>query len=74
MGVIGIISPWNWPHDIPNIALTHALAAGNSVILKPASTTPFSALMLAEIVEEAGFPAGVVSVVTGPAASSARSS
>ena len=66
MGVIGIISPWNWPHDIPNIALTHALAAGNSVILKPASTTPFSALMLAEIVEEAGFPAGVVNVVTGP--------
>ena len=59
MGVIGIISPWNWPHDIPNIAATHALAAGNAVILKPASTTPYSALMLAEIYEEAGFPAGL---------------
>ena len=66
MGVIGIISPWNWPHDIPNIAATHALAAGNAVIFKPASTTPYSALMLAEIFEEAGFPAGAVNVVTGP--------
>jgi|APIni6443716594_1056825.scaffolds.fasta_scaffold16224_2 acyl-CoA reductase-like NAD-dependent aldehyde dehydrogenase len=66
MGVIGIISPWNWPHDIPNIAATHALAAGNAVILKPASTTPYSALMLAEVFEEAGFPAGAVNVVTGP--------
>jgi len=66
MGVIGIISPWNWPADIPNIAATHALAAGNAVIFKPASTTPFSALMLAEIYEEAGFPRGSVNVVTGP--------
>ena len=66
MGVIGIISPWNWPHDIPNIAATHALAAGNAVVFKPASTTPFSALMLAEIFEEAGFPKGAVNVVTGP--------
>ncbi len=66
MGVVGVISPWNWPHDIPNIAVTHALAAGNGVIVKPASTTPYSALMLAEICEEAGFPAGAVNVVTGP--------
>jgi len=66
MGVIGVISPWNWPHDIPNIAVTHALAAGNAVILKPASTTPYSALMLAEVYEEAGFPKGSVNVVTGP--------
>ena len=58
MGVIGIISPWNWPHDIPNIAATHGLAAGDSIVMKPASTTPFSALMLAEIYEEAGFPQG----------------
>ena len=66
MGVVGIISPWNWPHDIPNIAATHGVAAGNAIILKPASTTPFSALMLAEIYEEAGFPAGAVNIVTGP--------
>jgi acyl-CoA reductase-like NAD-dependent aldehyde dehydrogenase len=65
-GVIGIISPWNWPHDIPNIALSHALAAGDAVVMKPASTTPFSVLMLAEIIEEAGFPKGAVNVVTGP--------
>ena len=66
MGVIGIISPWNWPHDIPNIAATHGLAAGDSIVMKPASTTPFSALMLAEIYEEAGFPKGAVNIVTGP--------
>ena len=66
MGVIGVISPWNWPADIPNIAITHALAAGNAVVIKPASTTPYSALMLAEIYEEAGFPKGSVNVVTGP--------
>ena len=66
MGVVGIISPWNWPHDIPNIAATHGVAAGNAIVLKPASTTPFSALMLAEIYEEAGFPTGAVNIVTGP--------
>jgi len=68
IGVVGVISPWNWPADIPNIAASHALAAGNAVILKPASTTPFSAIALAEIYEEAGFPRGSISVVTGPGA------
>ncbi len=68
MGVIGIISPWNWPHDIPNIAATHGLAAADAIVLKPASTTPYSALMLAEIYEEAGFPKGAINVVTGPGA------
>jgi acyl-CoA reductase-like NAD-dependent aldehyde dehydrogenase len=66
IGVVGVISPWNWPADIPNIAVSHGLAAGNSVILKPASTTPFSAIAIAEIYQEAGFPAGSVSVLTGP--------
>jgi acyl-CoA reductase-like NAD-dependent aldehyde dehydrogenase len=66
IGVVGIISPWNWPNDIPNIAASHGLAAGNAVIFKPASTTPFSAIAVAEIYEEAGFPPGSVSVVTGP--------
>jgi acyl-CoA reductase-like NAD-dependent aldehyde dehydrogenase len=66
VGVVGVISPWNWPIDIPNIAASHALAAGNAVILKPASTTPFSAIAIAEIYEEAGFPAGSISVITGP--------
>lgn len=66
VGVVGIISPWNWPNDIPNICASHGLAAGNAIILKPASTTPFSAIAVAEIYEEAGFPAGSVNVVTGP--------
>ncbi len=66
VGVVGVISPWNWPADIPNISASHALAAGNSVILKPASTTPFSAIAVAEIYEEAGFPPGSISVITGP--------
>jgi acyl-CoA reductase-like NAD-dependent aldehyde dehydrogenase len=66
VGVVGVISPWNWPADIPNIAASHGLAAGNSIILKPASTTPFSAIAVAEIYEEAGFPPGSISVVTGP--------
>ncbi|MEI7745358.1 MAG: aldehyde dehydrogenase family protein [Chloroflexota bacterium] len=66
VGVVGIISPWNWPNDIPNICASHGLAAGNSIILKPATTTPFSAIAVAEIYQEAGFPAGSVSVVSGP--------
>jgi acyl-CoA reductase-like NAD-dependent aldehyde dehydrogenase len=66
VGVVGIISPWNWPLDIPNIAASHGLAAGNAIIMKPASTTPFSVINLAEVYEEAGFPPGSVNVVTGP--------
>lgn len=66
IGVVGVISPWNWPNDIPNIAASHGLAAGNAVIFKPASTTPFSAIAIAEIYEEAGFPPGSVSIITGP--------
>lgn len=66
VGVVGVISPWNWPADIPNIGLAFGLAAGNSVILKPSSYTPFSGVILAEILEEAGFPKGAVSMVTGP--------
>ena len=66
MSVIGVISPWNRPYNIPNTAATHELAAGDAIIMKAATTTPFSALMPAEIHEEAGFPAGTVNVVTGP--------
>ena len=66
IGVVGIIGPWNWPMDIPSICATHALMAGCSIILKPASTTPFSIIALAEVFEEAGFPTGSVSVITGP--------
>jgi succinate-semialdehyde dehydrogenase/glutarate-semialdehyde dehydrogenase len=62
---VAVISPWNWPSDIPNIGLAFGLAAGNSVVLKPASYTPLSGIILAEIYEAAGFPKGAVSVVTG---------
>ncbi len=68
VGVVGVISPWNWPADIPNIGLTFGLAAGNSVIWKPSSYTPFSAVILAEILEDAGFPKGAVSMITGAGA------
>jgi acyl-CoA reductase-like NAD-dependent aldehyde dehydrogenase len=68
IGVVVVISPYNWPSDIPNIAIPHALAVGDSVIMKPASTTPFSNIILCEILEEAGFPPGSVNVVTGPGA------
>lgn len=64
-GVVAVISPWNWPADIPNIGLSFGLAAGNSVILKPSSYTPLTALLIAEIYEAAGFPKGAVNVVTG---------
>jgi len=66
IGVVGVIGPWNWPMDIPNIGAAHAVAAGCGIVLKPASTTPFSIIALAEIFEEAGFPPGLVNVVTGP--------
>ena len=66
VGVVGVIGPYNWPSDIPNIAIPHALALGNSVIIKPASTTPFSCILITEIMEEAGFPKGSVQIVTGP--------
>lgn len=64
-GVVAVISPWNWPADIPNIGLTFGLATGNSVILKPSSYTPLTALLIAEIYDAAGFPKGAVNVVTG---------
>jgi acyl-CoA reductase-like NAD-dependent aldehyde dehydrogenase len=66
IGVVAVISPWNWPADIPNIGLTFGLAAGNAVILKPSSFTPNTGLLLAEIFEAAGFPRGAINVVTGP--------
>ena len=65
VGVVGVISPWNWPADIPNIGLAFGLAAGNSVILKPSSFTPLTGVILAEIFEAAGFPKGAVNLVAG---------
>lgn len=65
VGVCGQIVPWNFPLLMATFKLAPALAAGNTVVLKPAEQTPLTALMLAELFEEAGFPPGVVNVVTG---------
>src|SRR5437660_5669128 len=67
IGVVGAISPFNFPLNLVAHKLAPALAAGCAVVLKPASQTPLSALLLAELEEEAGLPAGWVNVVVGPA-------
>jgi acyl-CoA reductase-like NAD-dependent aldehyde dehydrogenase len=66
IGVVGLIVPWNFPLLMASWKLGPALAAGNTCILKPASYTPLSALRLGELALEAGFPPGVINVVTGP--------
>ena len=66
IGVVGLIVPWNFPMLMASWKLGPALAAGNTCILKPASWTPLSAIRLGELALEAGFPAGVINVVTGP--------
>lgn len=66
IGVCAQIIPWNYPLMMAAWKLAPALAAGCTLVLKPASLTPVTALVLAEICHEAGVPAGVVNVVTGP--------
>jgi aldehyde dehydrogenase (NAD+) len=69
VGVTGHIAPWNYPLVLACRGIAPALAAGNTVVLKPASLAPLSALKLAERTAAAGFPPGVVNVVTGPGSS-----
>ena len=71
LGVAGQIIPWNFPLLMAAWKLAPALACGNTVVLKPAETTPLTALKLAEIIEEAEFPPGVVNIVTGAGATGA---
>jgi acyl-CoA reductase-like NAD-dependent aldehyde dehydrogenase len=66
VGVVGLITPWNFPLAIASWKLAPALAAGNTVVLKPAELTPLTALRFAEIASAAGLPEGVVNVVVGP--------
>ena len=66
IGVVAAIVPWNYPLIISAWKLGAALATGNSVVLKPASQSPLTALRLAELASEAGLPDGVLNVVTGP--------
>jgi acyl-CoA reductase-like NAD-dependent aldehyde dehydrogenase len=66
LGVVGAIVPWNGPLSIGSWKVAPALAAGNTVVLKPAGPTPLSMLRLAELAADVGFPPGVFNVVTGP--------
>jgi betaine-aldehyde dehydrogenase len=68
LGVVGLIVPWNFPMVIATWKLGPALACGNTIVLKPASLTPLSALRLGELALEAGLPPGVLNVIPGPGA------
>ncbi len=65
IGVVGSIAPWNYPLQMAAWKVLPAIAAGNTIVLKPAEITPLTSLIFAEIFTEAGAPAGVVNVVTG---------
>jgi aldehyde dehydrogenase (NAD+) len=71
VGVAGQIIPWNFPLLMAAWKLAPALAAGNTVVLKPAETTPVTAMMLADILQEAELPPGVVNIITGAGATGA---
>src|SRR5437763_2020699 len=66
LGVVGLITPWNFPIAIASWKIAPALAAGNTIVLKPAELTPLTALELEKIALEAGLPEGVLNVVVGP--------
>jgi aldehyde dehydrogenase (NAD+) len=71
LGVAGQVIPWNFPLLMAAWKLAPALAAGNTCVLKPAETTPLTALLLAEVCQQAGLPPGVVNVLTGDGAAGA---
>ncbi|QIN85325.1 aldehyde dehydrogenase family protein [Rubrobacter tropicus] len=66
LGVVGLIVPWNFPLTIASWKMAPALAAGNTIVLKPAELTPLTALEFGRIAREAGIPEGVVNVLVGP--------
>jgi acyl-CoA reductase-like NAD-dependent aldehyde dehydrogenase len=68
IGIVGLITPWNFPIAIPCWKSMPALVSGNTVVFKPASDTPHCATLVVELMEQAGFPAGVVNLVTGSGA------
>ena len=71
LGVAGQVIPWNFPLLMAAWKIAPALACGNTVVLKPAETTPLTALKLAEVIADAGLPPGVVNIVTGAGAAGA---
>src|SRR5258707_14363129 len=66
IGVVAAIVPWNFPLLLASWKVAPALACGNTVVIKPASQTPLTALALGELAGEVGIPPGVVNVITGP--------
>ena len=66
LGVVGIITPWNFPIAIPAWKMAPALICGNTLVFKPASSTPLSAVKLVKVFEDAGLPPGVLNLITGP--------
>ncbi|WP_109317501.1 NAD-dependent succinate-semialdehyde dehydrogenase [Pseudovibrio ascidiaceicola] len=68
IGVVGAITPWNFPSSMLGRKLAAALGSGCTVVAKPASQTPYSALILGELAEQAGIPTGVINIITGSAA------
>lgn len=65
IGVVGLITPWNFPIAIPSWKIFPAIVAGNTIVFKPATDTPLCAVMLVEVLIEAGLPPGVLNLVTG---------
>lgn len=65
LGICGLITPWNFPMAIPSWKIAPALIAGNTIVIKPASDTPLSVVLLVEALADAGLPAGVLNMVTG---------
>ena len=65
LGPVGIVTPWNFPFNVPSRKCTPALMAGNTVVLKPASLTPRTGLLYAELIAAGGVPPGVINCVTG---------
>jgi aldehyde dehydrogenase (NAD+) len=68
VGVCALITPWNWPMNQVMLKVAPALAAGCTVVLKPSELSPLSAILLAEMIDTAGFPAGVFNLVNGDGA------
>ena len=69
LGVVAVITPWNFPLAIPAWKIAPALICGNTIVFKPASSTPMTAVKMVEVFDEAGLPPGVLNLVTGPGAS-----
>ena len=65
IGVVGMITPWNWPANQISCKVAAAIAAGSTMVLKPSEVAPFSAILIAEMLDEAGVPAGVFNLVHG---------